>query len=151
MGVRMIHVPGDVTVAQLKERAFGGHVVRVGFPAGPTEEDGTPVALVAAVHEFGSTARNIPERSFLRSSVRENIAKYIKINKGNLQRVVNGKIRMRHALELLGQVAAGDVKRTIRNGDFAPLQQATIDRKGSSKPLIDTGMMLQSVTYEVDQ
>jgi len=151
MAVKIIHVPGDITIAELKARMFGGHVVRIGFPAGPTEKDGTPVAMIAAVHEFGSDERGIPERSFLRSTLSTELAKYIKLNKTNLQRVVNGKIRMRHALELLGQVASGDVKKTIRAGAFTPLSPATIERKGSSAPLIDTGMMVQSVTYEVDE
>ncbi|OCA57864.1 hypothetical protein AA93_07090 [Xylella fastidiosa subsp. pauca 11399] len=46
-------------------------------------------------------------------------------------------------------MAAGDVKATIRHADLAPLTPQTIQRKGSSAPLIDTGQMLQSITYEV--
>ena len=151
MSARIVHVPGSISYAELKRRTMGGRVVRIGYPAGPTEQDGTPLALIAAVHEFGSTVRNIPERSFLRSTMNENMAKYIRMNRGNLQRVVNGHQSMHTALSLLGQVAVGDVKRKIRNGPFAELQPSTIRRKGSSKPLIDSGMLMQSVTYEVDQ
>lgn len=150
MGVKLIHVPGNVTIAELKSRVTGGHIVKIGFPSGASEKDGTPSALVGAVHEFGSESRGIPERSFLRSTMQEQMNKYIEMNKRTLQRVVNGAMRMRLALELLGQVASGDVKKKIRSGPFTPLSQGTIDRKGSDRPLIDTGDMLKNVTYELD-
>lgn len=150
MGVKLIHVPGNVTLAELKSRVTGGRIVKIGFPSGSSEKDGTPSALVGAVHEFGSVARGIPERSYLRSTMNEQMNKYVAMNKKSLQRVVNGATSMRLALELLGQVASGDVKKKIRSGPFTPLSQGTIDRKGSDRPLIDTGDMLKNVTYELD-
>lgn len=41
------------------------------------------------------------------------------------------------------------IKRTIRDGrpEWPALKQATIDRKGSSKPLIDKGDLMQSPDY----
>lgn len=150
MGVKLIHIPGGVTLAELKSRVMGGHVVKIGFPAGASEKDGTPSALVGAVHEFGSVSRGIPERSYLRSTMNEQMNKYIAMNKRTLRRVVTGVMTMRLALELLGQVASGDVKKKIRSGPFTPLSQRTIDSKGSDRPLIDTGDMLKNVTYELD-
>ena len=35
--------------------------------------------------------------------------------------------------------------------NFKSLNQKTIDRKGSSKPLVDTGELRNSITYEVRQ
>lgn len=150
MGVHLIHVPGNVTLSELKARVMGGRIVKIGFSSGASEKDGTPSALVGAVHEFGSETRGIPERSYLRSTMHEQMNKYVQMNKRSLQRVVKGIMSMRLALELLGQVASGDVKRKIRTGPFTPLSQGTIDRKGSDRPLIDTGDMLKNVTYELD-
>lgn len=133
----------------LKKRFIGARVVKVGFPQGKTEADGTPTALIAAVHEFGSPERGIPERSFLRSSMRENSQKYVRLNKLNLISILRGNLTADQALGQLGEMAKGDVQVKIRSGDFTPLKQATMDRKGSSKPLIDTGQMVQSVSYEV--
>ena len=53
------------------------------------------------------------------------------------------------ALGQLGEMTKGDVQTEIRSGDFAPLKPATIKRKGSSRPLIDTGQMVQSIAWEL--
>lgn len=39
----------------------------------------------------------------------------------------------------------------IEEGDFTPNAESTIRKKGSSKPLIDTGRMRQSVNYWIRQ
>lgn len=136
---------------ELKQRFVGDRIVRVGFPQGKAEADGTPVAMIAAVHEFGSPEHGIPERSFLRAGTRANAPKYVRLNKVNLVRILRGQLTAEEALSQLGEMAKGDVQQTIRSGDFAPLKQATIDRKGSSQPLIDSGQMVQSVSYELGE
>lgn len=141
---------GKVSLEALKRRFIGKRSVKIGFPQGPTEKDGTPVAMIAAVHEFGVPSKGIPERSFLRSSIAENMPKYLRLNRANLLRIMHGKISPDAALSLLGEMAAGDAKKMIRNGNFVPLSPATIRAKGSDKPLIDTGTMLQTLTYKVD-
>ena len=50
--------------------------VRAGFLEGATYPDGTPVALVAAVHEFGAPAKNIPARPFFRAAIAQNKDKW---------------------------------------------------------------------------
>jgi hypothetical protein len=42
-----------------------------------------------------------------------------------------------------------DLRAHVRAGLEPPLQPATIRRKGSSTPLIDSGRLLQSFAYEV--
>lgn len=127
--------------------------VNVGFPsdAQHRSEDGQVfnTAQIAAVHEFGSPDNGIPERSFMRSSIAENRQAYVALNRLSLRKILEGKMTFIDALNLLGNKAAGDVKMKIRNGPFEGLKQTTIDRKGSSKPLIDSGQMRQSVTYVV--
>ena len=115
-----------------------------------TVESGTALAMVAAVHEFGSPEQGIPERSFLRSGIREGVPKFNRLNEANLRAVVLGSKTVDQSLDMLGVVASGEVKRKIRQGPFQPLKQATIDRKGSSKPLIDTAQLVQSITYVRD-
>lgn len=106
-------------------------------------------AELAAVHEFGTKDGRIPERSFIRSSMADNRDTYVKSHADNLRKVVRGEMPFDKSLDLLGVRAAADVQQNIRNGDFESLAQATIDRKGSSKPLIDTGNLRQSITHEV--
>jgi hypothetical protein len=110
-------------------------------------ESGTALAMVAAVHEFGSPEQGIPERSFLRSGIREGVPKFNRLNEANLRAVVLGSKTADQSLDMLGVVATGEVKRKIRQGPFEPLKQSTIDRKGSSKPLIDTAQLIQGITY----
>ena len=134
----------------LKKRIEGdGRVVNVGIPTSAKEEDGTPVAMIAAVQEFGSPERGIPERSFLRSGVKVHGNDFVQLNRRNLAAVLNGTMTFDTALGQLGAFAAGKVKQQIKDATFAPLKQETIDRKGSTKPLIDTGQMWQSITYEL--
>lgn len=137
---------------KLKQRLIADNrVVNVGVPEGKREEDGTPVAMVAAVHEFGSPAQGIPERPFLRVAVHRNRQKYVRLNRINLVKMLRGQIGADQALGQLGEMAKGDVQTEIRTGDFTPLKEATIKRKGSSKPLIDTGQMVQSIAWELGE
>ncbi|WP_230951215.1 hypothetical protein [Xylella fastidiosa] len=101
------------------------------------------------MHELGAPERGIPERSVVRRSIREHQEKYVALHAQHLHAVLHDKMTVETALNLLGTVAAGDVKATIRHADLAPLTPQTIQRKGSSAPLIDTGQMIQSITHEV--
>ena len=138
-------------IDRLRQRLVGDNrVVNVGVPEGKREEDGTPVAMIAAVHEFGSPSHGIPERPFLRVAVEKNRVKYVRLNRINLVKMLRGQMGMEQALGQLGEMAKGDVQSEIRNGDFVPLKAATIRRKGSSKPLIDTGQMVQSISWVLE-
>jgi hypothetical protein len=62
-----------------------------------------------------------------------------------------GKIDERKAMGLLGAWASGAIKATIsQSGDFAPLAPSTVKAKGSSRPLIDSGQLNQSITWVVE-
>lgn len=55
-------------------------------------------------------------------------------------------------LRLAGAFLEGRVKETIQRGrpDWPPLKPSTVKRKGSDKPLIDTGKLLNSITHKVE-
>lgn len=135
---------------RLKRSIATNPKINVGFPSGgPVEESGTPVALVAAVHEFGS--QHVPERSFLRAGIRDGADQQVRLNRRNLAAVARNEMSVQEALGQLGEMAVSQVKQTIASGDFVPLKEATIARKGSSAPLIDTGQMHQSVAWEYEK
>lgn len=137
---------------RLRQRLVGDNrVVNVGVPEGKREEDGTPVAMIAAVHEFGSPSQGIPERPFLRVAVQRNRQKYVRLNRINLVKMLRGQATVDQALGQLGEMAKGDVQTEIRSGVFTPLKEATKKRKGSSRPLIDTGQMVQSIAWELGE
>jgi hypothetical protein len=131
--------------------------VLVGVPAGAKDEDdGTPVAMIAAVNEFGLPEHNIPERSFLRGGIRRGIPKFNRVNEDSLRKVVRGEMTVATAIEKLGVVATGEVKREFVAGNFQPLKPATIAArkrkfgKASTRPLIASGNLRQSITYVLD-
>lgn len=63
--------------------------------------------------------------------------------------VVDGKTTVYRALMRVGQEHADDIKAKIRSNISPANAASTIARKKSSKTLIDTGAMLQSVTATV--
>lgn len=126
-----------------------GSSVRIGIPDNVKEPDGESVAKIGIIHEFGAPARGIPPRPFLAPSIVNAKAEISKLTQDNLKGVATGKKTVTVALGVLGSFAAGKVQQHIRNGNFSALNPATIKRKGSSKPLIDTGNMIQSITHEV--
>ena len=58
-------------------------------------------------------------------------------------------IDMPKALELIGLFVKGLIQGRMSAGIPPPLKASTIARKGSSKPLINTGQLRASIDYEV--
>lgn len=121
--------------------------VRVGFQHGKaTEDDGTDICDIAAWNELGTS--HMPSRPFLRQSVDENEGKinsFLQSKKADLVRGVPAE----QILKEIGIFQKDLIQEKITNGSFAPNAESTVRRKGSSKPLIDTGRMRQSVNYEI--
>lgn len=107
-----------------------------------------PLAAIAAIHEFG--LGGMPQRSFLRSAFDENKPMINKMG----DRIVNSAIKgisTETALNQLGNVVQGMVQKKIVDGPFVPNSPATIKRKKSSRPLIDTGHLRQSIRYVIEK
>lgn len=125
--------------------------VRVGVfqDSGFADDGETTIAEIAAIHEYGAPGANIPERSFIRRTFNEqkNSLEQMMLRLARL--VLSEKADVPQALNQLGAWGAAAVKNTIRKRIPPPLKQATIDRKGSSTPLVDTGQLLDSITWEV--
>ena len=70
-----------------------------------------------------------------------------------LSKVLNSgrfKAQLAAATERVGNYGASEIKKGIVSGkNFAPNHPYTAAKKGSSKPLIDKGDLLGSVTYDV--
>lgn len=141
---------GDALMARLKEiadKAGNGGTLRAGFLENATYPDGTPVALVAAVNEFGRPEQNQPPRSFFRTMIAEKqkgwpraLGALAKSNDYDIDKT----------LGQMGEGIKGQLQESIRQLDSPPLAPVTVARKGFDKPLVDTGHMMNSVDYEVD-
>lgn len=104
---------------------------------------------VAIVHEFGYEEGGIPRRSFIRDWADENQDKHAEQVRKLAAAVIAGKLTTEKACKQLGALWQGEVQKRIAEGIEPPLKPATIARKGSSKPLIDTGQLRSSVTHRV--
>jgi phage gpG-like protein len=113
-------------------------------------------AMLGFINEFGSPAKNIPARPFLSPGVlliKDDILRYLKHAScealdGKTEEVTND-------LNAIGLLAQASVKKKIVSGPFEALAPATIKarkRRGftSEKPLIETGSLVGSITYAVD-
>lgn len=132
----------------LKQAAIKRHVeVGVRGEDDPRFEGEIGNVELAAIHEFGLGHQD--ERSFIRDPIDANLPKYRLLTKRLGQRVYTLKMSLVQALNVLGLKAQSDMRRAIRAGIPPELSDETIDRKGSSKPLIDTGQLVSSLTYKV--
>lgn len=131
---------------------FGKPKVYIGVPSikNPMHKDsGVNMATLLAIHTLGAPTRGIPARDALRPPLIANSKRYTDLIKQGLLNAKADGTDAKLVYEKIGLVASNDVKEYFVGGQFAPLKQATIDRKGSSKPLIDTGELRSSITYEV--
>lgn len=141
---------GDKLQAKLKEMAkkLGkGAVLKVGFLENATYPDGTPVAMVAAIQNFGAPAVGVPPRPFFSNMVADKNEGWGGAIEQNLvaQDYDAGK-----TLALVGAGIKGQLQEAITDTNTPPLKPATVKRKGFDKPLIDTGHMQSSVDFEVN-
>ena len=124
--------------------------VLVGVPkAAGNYEDGVHTATIASVQEYGSADGRIPERSFLRAGISDAEGQIKKVYEKFLPEAIDGKTDMNHIQSLVGEVAAGRIVERISEGIDPANAASTVKAKGSSTPLIDTGHLRNSITYEL--
>jgi hypothetical protein len=99
--------------------------------------------------ETGGGVWFIPPRPFVRGwadGKREQIAK---TQERLTKQVTSGKIDADTAIRRLGEFGQSGIKSYIRNGPHIQNADSTVAKKGSSKPLIDTGTLRNSIRYQV--
>ena len=145
-----------------------GGAVKVGwFPSARyNDEHRTPVAAVAAQNEYGNPNARIPARPFIRPAIADNTVKWKSIAADGMRSVVRGKTQAAKVLEVLGEVIKEDIQYSITRVYSPALAQSTVDARISrranhsgrysavqarsiTKPLIDTGYMQATVSYEI--
>ena len=108
---------------RLKELA--GVETRVGWFPGATYPDGTKVAYVAAIQEFGHGP--IPPRPFFRTTVADQKASWAQDAANAARAVLKGSISAEQAMDALGERAQEDVKETINQITAPPLSPITLE------------------------
>lgn len=132
----------------LRKMSYAPHVA-VGILQDEAVDNNFSMVDLALVHEFGSKDGRIPQRSFMRATCDAKRNEHIKLADILQSKVIEGSLSIRQALGQLGEVAEKDMVQAINNGLEPQLKPATIRRKKSSKPLIDTGRLKGSIKHEI--
>ena len=132
-------------------KEIGKPKVYIGVPASKNgmHEGGINMATLLALHVLGAPSRGIPQRDPLRPPLIANAQRYSDLLALGLKNALSDGTDPKLVYEKIGIVATNDVYDYFVTGNFKPLNQKTIDRKGSSKPLIDTEELRGAISYEV--
>lgn len=155
--------------------------VKVGFFPQSKYPDGTPVAYAATIQEFGSPVGKIPPRPFMRPTVDARQKEWsATVARATRQALQDGEgVDVVEALGLIASGDIAHTIKTITTPALSPvtvlLRQwrrggikvtrktvaiaATLIEKGvatvpggtAAKPLVDSGVMFNAVSYEVEQ
>ncbi|HHH0014236.1 TPA: hypothetical protein ACPZLS_004055 [Yersinia enterocolitica] len=137
------------------EKQLSSKQVKAGFIDGATYPDGTSVAMVAAINEYGNASNNQPPRPFFRNAIGEKSGDWAEM----VSRGIRAGIDTTQVLEVVGAQIKGDVQESIKTLIEPKLSDVTIHirrtRKKfpnqSTKPLEDTKLMFGDVNYEVGE
>lgn len=140
---------GDKLEAELQRMAgavTSAETVKVGFLAGATYPNGTPVAMIAAIQNWGAPRAGIPPRPFFSNMI---AAKSPEWGPATGALLVANDYDAAKTLAQVGEAVSGQLRQSIIDTNAPPLAASTVARKGFDKPLVDTGVMLNSIDYEV--
>lgn len=163
MGVKHKTIRNDFPKMQKEIELADGTAVEVGVLKGESK-------WLASIHEYGcdipvtdkmrkylawqglhlkktTTRIHIPERSFLRTGYDQNRAAVAGKAAKVMADVSAGKMTAKSMYQAVGIELSSKIKDYARDLDGPANHPFTIDRKGSSNPLVDTGDMIGGITW----
>ncbi len=103
---------------------------------------------VIGIHlKAGTKAIHIPSRPFFRTAIDTNRPGLHSLMDKTAAAFLGNKIGPQKTLEIIGLWMQDKIKRMITAGDWIPNADSTKKLKESSRPLIDTSQMINSVTF----
>ncbi len=97
-----------------------------------------------------TTYITIPERSFLRAGFDEHNAEVLKKAEQVMPDVLIGTMSVERYCEDIGLLLSSKIKDYARDINSPANHPFTAEQKGSNNPLVDTGTMIESITFEVE-
>jgi len=113
----------------------------------------TPLSVgqIGLIHEFG--LGNVPQRSFLRSTWEDERVKLLAtLGKLAKKEAKSNNPKMERVMAVLGNYMVGKVKQKFTKNNWEKLKDPTRGGKnkdGLATPLVDTGQLRASISYEV--
>lgn len=112
--------------------------------------NGQTIAEYAAYNEFGTN--KIPSRPFMRIAFDRNRSEIDADFDRVGGQILTGQYSAQQALTVLGIKQTDRIKNTISGQNIPPpLSAYTVAQKGDSKTLVDTGAMINSITFVLKQ
>ena len=118
--------------------------VRVGVLESATYPDGTPVAMVAFWNEYGT--KTSPVRAFFRTTVSDQKKNWV-LSVQNLMKMHDDPKKV---MGLIGEHMRGQIVQSINTWTDPPNAPYTVRMKGFQKPLVDSGQLMRSISFEVN-
>lgn len=122
--------------------------VQVGIFEDSKRDDGIYNAEIGFKHEFGSPQERLPMRSFLRKPILE--------RSQQLSEAVNASLEENLSLPKAYQALAKEAEHIVEGafasggyGDWKPLSDVTVAKKGNEQILIETGQLKDSIKAKV--
>ena len=140
----MVKRVGSLSAALSKYKEMNASV-RVGVLENATYPDGTPVAMVAFWNEYGT--KRIPPRPFFRTTVSEQKKNWV-LSVQNLMKMHNDP---KQVMGLIGEHMKGNIVQGIVSFSDPKNADSTERAKGFNNPLIDKGILMRSISFEVGE
>lgn len=146
---------GLVKLRQELSKSFEARVGILGTNSSNSREDKSFLTNsdIGFKHEFGSRSENIPKRSFLREPMMEKLNDDVIKKRLKLKKIIES-LDMKSFFVTLGIIGESVVQRAFSTrgfGKWPPNSPATIARKKSDSPLIDTAQLRKSITSDVKE
>lgn len=119
---------------------LNGVSLAFGVQAGAVYPDGTPVASVAAAHEFGL---GTPARPFMTIAAEDSARQLISLSRKVASK--NARSSRSQIFKRMGEVAEDALLRAIDSITSPALSERTIRAKGNDRMLYDTGTLRASL------
>lgn len=165
MGVKYKVKKDKFPEVQRSLEALNGRKVTIGCIKGEH-------AWLAGIHEYGCNIRvtprmraflhykgyhlkksttviQIPERSFIRTGHDTYADEVMQKASKLLGQVASGSMSSDQLLNFVGLTLSTKIKKYARDLSSPPNSGMTVNEKGSSNPLVDTGSMIEGITFEV--
>ena len=141
-GMANVSYPDDPE-REKKLKALGLPPSRAPGEAPPT------VKQVAAENEFGVSEKRIPPRPFMKKSTPGLIKILSTFFRRRMTLLNRGLSSLDESVKEVAPLLADVVKKTITDLNTPANAPLTVFLKGSNNPLVDKGLMRQTVTYDV--
>ena len=105
------------------------------------------IATIGFFNEFGT--RHIPERSFIRTTVKINKDDFLSLARDRIKKLILGSITSDKILQDSGQYWEYKIMKAIKDFSSPANAPSTIRQKGFNNPLIHHSLMLASIKYKV--